>query len=220
VGDGTVSRTRVIGLAMAPRSARLVPGLLVLTLLALGACDRSGPDDRAGPGTTATSAPGTTATTPASTATTGAPAWSTEAKTGPGGRQPPDGPSAKLAAVRAAAHPGLDRVVFQFEGSRVPGYRIEYVGEITLGESDDEYLTLQGEALIQATFQGSASDDYRPGTQTVPDRLTPGLVQVKQLGLAEDWEGVVRLGIGLDHRAGFRVLELRDPVRVVVDVAS
>jgi hypothetical protein len=190
---------------MAPRPARLVPGLLVLTLLALGACDRSGPDDRAGPGTTAT---------------TGAPAWSTEAKTGPGGREPPDGPSAKLAAVRAAAHPGFDRVVFQFEGARVPGFRIEYVGEITLGESDDEFLTLEGGALVQATFQGTASDDHRPGTQTVPDRFSPGLPQVRQIGLAEDWEGLVRLGVGLDHRAGFRVLELRDPVRVVVDVAA
>jgi hypothetical protein len=206
---------------MAPRPARLASGLLVLTLLALGACDRSGSDDRAGPGTTAASpAPGTTATAPASTATTATPAWSTEAKTGPGGRQPPDGPSAKLAAVRAAGHPGFDRVVFQFGGTRVPGYRIEYVDEITLGESDDQFLVLQGAALIQATFQGTASDDYRPGTQTVPDTFTPGLAQVKQVGLAEDWEGLVRLGIGLDHRAGFRVLELRDPVRVVVDVAS
>jgi hypothetical protein len=195
--------------------------LLVVTMLALGACDRSGTDDRAGPGTTAASpAPTTTAPAPASTSTTGTPAWSTETKTGPGGREPPDGPSAKLAAVRAASHPGYDRVVFQFEGARVPGYRIEYVGEITLGETDDEFLTLQGGALVQATFQGSASDDYRPGTQTVPDTLTPGLAQVKQIGLAEDWEGVVRLGIGLDHRAGFRVLELRDPARVVVDVAS
>jgi hypothetical protein len=205
---------------MAPRPARLVSGLLVLTLLALGACDRSGPDDRAGPGTTAAPAPTTAAAAPAPTATSGAAAWTTEAKTGPGGREPPDGPSAKLAAVRAAGHPGFDRVVFQFEGTRVPAYRIEYVGEITLGESDDQFLTLQGEALVQATFQGTASDDYRPGSQTVPDTFTPGLAQVKQVGMAEDWEGLVRLGIGLDHRAGFRVLELRDPVRVVVDVAS
>ena len=53
-------------------------------------------------------------------------------------------------------------MVFQFEGTRVPGYRIEYVDEITLGETDDQYLTLQGGALVQATFQGTASDDYRP----------------------------------------------------------
>jgi hypothetical protein len=206
---------------MAPRSARLVPGLLVLTMLTLAGCGGSGPDDRAGPATTARSgAPTTTATTSASTATTGASAWSTAARTGPGGTQPPDGPSAKLAEIRAASHPGYDRVVFQFEGAQVPGYRIEYVREITLGESDDQFLNLEGRALVQATFQGSASDDYRPSTQTVPDKYTPGLSQVKQIGLAEDWEGVVRLGIGLDHRAGFRVLELPDPARVVVDVAT
>jgi hypothetical protein len=205
---------------MARRSARLVPGLLVLTMLTLVACDGSGLDDRAGPATTAGSPAPTTATTPASTATTGAAAWSTAVRTGPGGRQPPDGPSAKLGAIRAARHPGYDRVVFQFEGAEVPGYRIEYVREITLGETDDQYLTLEGGALVQATFQGSATEDYRPGTQTVPDRLTPGLAQVRQIGLAEDWEGVVRLGIGLDHRAGFRVLELHDPPRVVVDFAT
>ena len=207
---------------MARRSARLVPGLLVLTMLTLAACGGSGSDDRAGPATTAgTRAPTTTATTPAPTATTGgAAAWSTATKTGPGGTQPPDGPSAKLAAIRAARHPGYDRVVFQFEGAEVPGYRIEYVREITLGETDDQFLTLQGGALVQATFQGSATEDYRPETQTVPDKLTPGLAQVKQIGLAEDWEGVVRLGIGLDHRAGFRVLELHDPARVVVDFAT
>jgi hypothetical protein len=196
---------------MARRSARLVPGLLVVAMVTLAACDGSGSDDRA--------APTTAATTPASTATTAA-AWPTAARTGPGGAQPPDGPSAKLGAIRAARHPGYDRVVFQFEGAEVPGYRIEYVREITLGETDDQYLTLQGGALVQATFQGSATEDYRPGTQTVPDRLTPGLAQVRQIGLAEDWEGVVRLGIGLDHRAGFRVLELHDPPRVVVDVAA
>lgn len=206
---------------MAARSARLLLGLLVLTMLTLAACGGSGSDGRAGPATTTGStAPATTATAPASTATTGAPAWSTAARTGPGEKQPPDGPSAKLAAIRAARHPGYDRVVFQFEGAQVPGYRIEYVREITLGESDDQYLALEGRALVEATFQGTASDDYRPGTQTVPDKLTSDLAQVQQIGLAEDWEGVVRLGVGLDHRAGFRVLELRDPARVVVDFAT
>ena len=110
--------------------------------------------------------------------------------------------------------------MFQFEGAKVPAYRIGYVREIPLGETDDQFLTLKGDALIEVTFQGTASDDYRPGTQTMPDKLTPALPQVRQLGLAEDFEGVVRVGIGLDHRAGFRVLELHDPVRVVVDVAA
>ena len=202
--------------------ARRVAGLLVLTTLALAACG-GGPDDagQAGPAaTTTTAAAGTTAPAATTTTAAAAAAWSTSTKHGPGSRQPPDGPSAKLAAVRAAGHPGYDRVVFQFDGAKVPAYRIGYVREIALGETDDQFLTLKGDALIEATFQGTASDDYRPGTQTMPDKLTPALPQVRQLGLAEDWEGVVRVGIGLDHRAGFRVLELTDPVRVVVDVAT
>ena len=200
--------------------ARRVAGLLVLTTLALAACGGgSDTPGQAGPAATATTATATT-TGPTTTTAAAASAWSTSTKHGPGSRQPPDGPSAKLAAVRAARHPGYDRVVFEFEGARVPAYRIGYVRQIALGETDDQFLTLEGDALIQATFQGTASDDYRPGTQTMPDKLTPGLPQVRQLGLAEDWEGVVRIGVGLDHRAGFRVLELTGPVRVVVDVAT
>jgi hypothetical protein len=204
--------------------ARRVAGLLVLTTLALAGCGGGSSGTSAGeaaPEATTTTATATTAPAAATTTTTpAAPAsWSTATKHGPGNHQLADGPSAKLATVRAASHPGYDRVVFQFEGTKVPAYRIGYVREIALGETDDQFLTLQGDALIEVTINGTASDDYRPGTQTMPDKLTPALPQVRQLGLAEDWEGVVRIGIGLDHRAGFRVLELHGPVRVVVDVA-
>jgi pyruvate/2-oxoglutarate dehydrogenase complex dihydrolipoamide acyltransferase (E2) component len=193
----------------------------VATLILAACGGGSDTPGQAGPAATTTTA--TAATTPPAPTTTTAGAaqpWSARTRHGPGSRQPPDGPSAKLAAVRAARHQGYDRVVFQFEGAKVPAYRIGYVREIALGETDDQFLTLEGDALIEATFQGTASDDHRPGTQTMPDRLTPALPQVRQLGLAEDWEGVVRIGVGLDHRAGFRVLELTDPVRVVVDVAT
>jgi hypothetical protein len=202
--------------------ARRVAGLLVLATLALAACGGgSDTPGQAGPAaTTTTAAAATTAPAPTTTTAAATASWSAATKHGPGSRQPPDGPSAKLAAVRAAHHQGYDRVVFQFEGAKVPGYRIGYVREIVLGETDDQFLTLKGHALIEATFQGTASDDHRAGTQTMPDKLTPALPQVRQLGLAEDWEGVVRIGIGLDHRAGFRVLELTGPVRVVVDVAA
>ena len=206
--------------------ARRVAGPLLLATLALAACGGGGSDTpgQAAPAATTTPAgPATTAQAPAGTTTTGpaaAPAsWTTAPKHGPGNHELPDGPSAKLATVRAAGHAGYDRVVFEFKGAKVPAYRIEYVREINLGESDDD-LTLQGDALLQVTVNGTASDDYRPGTQTIPDKVTPALPQVRQLGLAEDWEGVVRVGIGLDHRAGFRVLELTGPARVVVDVAT
>jgi hypothetical protein len=202
--------------------ARRVAGLLVLATLALAACGGggSGTPRQAAPTTTTgatTTAPAPTTTTTAAAATQ---AWTTRTKQGPGNVSLADAPSAKLTTVRAAHHPGYDRVVFQFDGAQVPGWRIGYVRRVGLGETDDQFLTLKGAALLEVTLKGTASDDYRPGTQTIPDKLTPALPQVRQLGLAEDWEGVVRIGIGLDHRAGFRVLELTGPVRVVFDVAT
>jgi hypothetical protein len=202
--------------------ARRVAGLLVLATLALAACGGGGSDTPGQAAPTTTGA--TTTTTPAPTSTTTAAAatqdWSTATKQGPGNVSLADAPSAKLTTVRAAHHPGYDRVVFQFDGAVVPGWRIGYVRRVALGETDDQFLTLKGDALLEVTLKGTASDDHRPGTQTIPDKLTPALPQVRQLGLAEDWEGVVRIGIGLDRRAGFRVLELTGPVRVVFDVAT
>jgi hypothetical protein len=197
---------------------RRVAGLLVLATLALAACGGGGSETagQAGP-TTATAT--TAAPAPTTTTAAAAPAWSTRTRQGPGKLELADAPSAKLTTIRAAHHPGYDRVVFEFDGAEIPGWRFGYVRKIGLGETDDQFLTLEGNALVEATFKGTASDDYRPGTQTIPDKLAPALPQVRQLGLAEDWEGVVRIGIGLDHRAGFRVLELHDPVRVVFDVA-
>jgi hypothetical protein len=199
--------------------ARRVIGLLVLATLALAACGGdSGAPGQAAPTTTG----GAATTTPAPTTTTAAAtqAWTTRTKEGPDNVGLADAPSAKLTTVRAAHHPGYDRVVFEFDGAEIPFWRFGYVREIGLGETDDQFLTLEGDAMVEVTLKGTASDDYRPGTQTIPDKLTPALPQVRQLGLAEDWEGVIRIGIGLDHRAGFRVLELTGPVRVVFDVAT
>jgi hypothetical protein len=200
--------------------ARRVAGPLLLATLALAACGgNSGAPGQAAPTTTGGAA-ATTAPAPTSTTAAATQAWSTATKQGPGNVELADAPSAKLTTVRAAHHPGYDRVVFEFDGAEVPGWRIGYVRRVALGETDDQFLTLEGGAMVEVTLKGTASDDYRPGTQTIPDKLTPALPQVRQLGLAEDWEGVVRIGIGLDHRAGFRVLELTGPVRVVFDVAT
>jgi hypothetical protein len=37
--------------------------------------------------------------------------------------------------------------------------------------------------------------------------------------VVEDFEGVVRFGLGLRRRTGFRVFRLTNPTRIVVDVS-
>lgn len=59
------------------------------------------------------------------------------------------------------------------------------------------------------------------GSYSGPNTLTPGLptaAEVKYLGA---FEGVAHAGIGLsvEPQVGFRVRELQDPARLVIDVA-
>jgi hypothetical protein len=50
--------------------------------------------------------------------------------------------------------------------------------------------------------------------------LNPGSPVVRQVRFAGDFEGQVWFAIGLAGRGGFRVVELADPARVAIDVAS
>jgi hypothetical protein len=50
--------------------------------------------------------------------------------------------------------------------------------------------------------------------------LTPRLPAIRQVKCAGDFEGYLSFGIGVDHHAGFRVLSLQRPARVVIDVAT
>jgi hypothetical protein len=103
-----------------------------------------------------------------------------------------------------------------------PGYLIRYVPKVTLGESDEE-VRLPGRAFLQVSFLQARAhqlDDPNVATFDGPETLTPRYPVMRQLTMANDWEGEVRFGVGLTRKAGFRVLRLGDPTRVAVDVAA
>jgi len=195
--------------------ARLALAALCVAALAAGCADRSGPGEAppaAGPSTAPPA-------TPASTSPPAArPNWPTTPRSKP---WPKIGHSAELVAVRTGRHSGFERVVFEFRGP-TPGYLIRYVPEVTLGESD-EAVRLPGRAFLQVSFLQARAhqlDDPNVGTFEGPETRTPGYPVMRQLTLANDWEGEVRFGVGLTRKAGFRVLRLDDPTRIAVDVAA
>jgi hypothetical protein len=49
--------------------------------------------------------------------------------------------------------------------------------------------------------------------------VTPRCPNLRQVKGAGDFEGVVSFGLGLRHKAGFRVFRLTGPTRIVIDVA-
>ena len=125
---------------------------------------------------------------------------------------------ALLKQVRAATHDKFDRIVFEFAASAVPGYRIEYASKPvqSCGSGDPVSVAGSKSLLIQMTPAQAHSE---AGAATVTDRArTLNLPLLKEMKLICDFEADVQWVVGLSESKPYRVLELTNPARLVVDV--
>lgn len=126
-------------------------------------------------------------------------------------------PNVTLRSVRAARNEGFDRVVFEFDGPQLPGYRIEYVDKpITKCGSGDE-TEVAGQAWLQVTLTPAQAHVGGQSTITELERKV-GLPVIQELERTCDFEGEVIWVLGNAHPNKYRVLELQEPTRLVVDV--
>jgi len=79
-------------------------------------------------------------------------------------------------------------------------------------------LRLRGTAFLEVVVRAPTHDqDYRPVLR--PTRLRPDLPALREVNAPGSFEGQTTAGIGVTRRVGFRVLELTDPTRIVIDLA-
>ena len=132
-------------------------------------------------------------------------------------KQRADAPVAVLREVRAAEQQGFDRVVFEFEGSAVPGYRIGYQDRpVQCGSG--EPVEVAGGAWLQVQLL-PAQAHTEAGEPTVRERERRlDLPVVKEIESTCDFEADVTWVLGIDSRRAYRVQELASPARLVVDV--
>jgi hypothetical protein len=123
-----------------------------------------------------------------------------------------------LVAVRSAHHPGFDRITFEFKGPR-PAHRIRYVSQLT-EDGSGKPVHLTGGAAIEVVFHGANAHDASGKPTVSPRRFSPGLPSLKEVAQIGDFEAVVSYGLGVDHKVPFKVLELGNPSRIAVDVAT
>jgi hypothetical protein len=154
------------------------------------------------------------------TALAAAPATATAthiAGAAPGARQAAVTAAPQLVAVRAASHPGYDRVVWQFKGA-LPSHRFaRYVTRLTADPSGLP-VRVAGDAVLQVTMFYANAHDPVTGRSTAPDRLVVGLPNVIEVVQSGDFEAYVTYGVGLARRQTFRLFTLTKPSRVVLDV--
>jgi hypothetical protein len=120
-----------------------------------------------------------------------------------------------VVSIRAAHHPGYDRLVFQM--TSLPTQRsVRYVTQV-LSDPKGSAVTVAGKYFaVLRLFPARAHNDV--GTFTTPARvatLLPNLREVVRIG---DFEGVLSYALGLQQQVPLHVFTLTSPPRVVVDI--
>jgi hypothetical protein len=213
------------------------PALLTLVLLVgTAGCTAESPDDADQTSEPTSAAPdepspsGPTRSTTPDASTSPDPASSSEPSASPfkADTRPDDGGHGSgnglgVTGVRAAQHPGYDRVVFDLGGRGTPGWRVEYVAR-PRAEGSGKPVRLKGTAFLQVVLRGvglpfdTGIEPYGDSSTRVPGTGTKGVAEIAPGGV---FEGEQQAFIGLTGtKRPFRAFALTDPARVVIDVRA
>jgi hypothetical protein len=123
-----------------------------------------------------------------------------------------------LRDVRVGVNQGFDRVVLEFLGSAVPGYRVEYVDRPVHHCGSGDPVPVAGDAWLAVTLRGTQAhtDQGQATVQQRERRLQMPIV--KELEFTCDFEGVVEIVLGVSRPNRYRITELQNPTRLIVDV--
>ena len=140
----------------------------------------------------------------------------------PAATEPSTGAALTVTDIRVTHHDGFDRVVYEMDGSGVPGWTVGYVSR-AVQDGSGLVLELEGRATIWVAIYGSG---YPSETGVVPFshptavRGDDATVVTEVQGWSA-YEGTTGSFIGVAEQGlTFRVFLLEQPLRVVVDVAE
>ena len=134
----------------------------------------------------------------------------------------PNAPFAQVVDVRAAGHDGFDRFVMQFAAGQVPSYHVSRQrGATFFQDGSGMPITVPGSAGLNIGVQPASGFNFDTGTPSFagPNRFRPtGARLMTEAVSTGDFEAHVGWGVGLQRAACYRVFELANPPRLVVDV--
>ncbi|MER5650016.1 hypothetical protein [Streptosporangium sp. NPDC002524] len=123
-----------------------------------------------------------------------------------------------VTGARFGRHKGFDRVVIDLKGD-LPGYTARWVPKLVQDGSGDA-VDVKGGAYLQLTITPAvAHTEAGKPTWTGGPIFQTKLGNVRNVVRTGDFEGVVSVGVVLGRKAPFRVLEQKNPYRLVVDIA-
>ena len=143
--------------------------------------------------------------------------------TGELNRQPEPGtPSRTIAGVDLSTSEGFDRFMIEFadDASQYPGYNLSYVEQVEDCAADPEEVSYdtRGSAFLLLRLSGARGHDEQSRSTTGARVRQGDSEHLHQVLATCDFEGQVWWAFDLGTQTPYRVIELNDPARLVVDV--
>lgn len=130
----------------------------------------------------------------------------------------PDMDPVVLQDVAIEKQANSDRIIFTFEGSSVPGYRVAYTSPPVEQCGSGEPLTVNGTEMLIVNLS-PAQAHTEAGLPTLKQREQHPLMPVLQeMELSCDFEGEVSWALGLAARKPYQASELSDPARLMIEI--
>lgn len=124
-----------------------------------------------------------------------------------------------LRAVRTGQHPGVDRLVFEFDGPGLPAWQVEYVDRPVRDCGSGEPVPVAGEAWLQIQFDGAQAHTDAGAPTSGPRRRTLNQPVLRELVRTCDFEGQVTWVVGVAKPNAYTPRILTTPSRLVIDIA-
>lgn len=125
-----------------------------------------------------------------------------------------------IRAVRAGRHKTFDRVVFEFTEA-MPNYRLQYLSSpFYESEGGRNRIKIAGRAFVQVNLNLIPTDEEQLRLREQKDFIPKGRLKqrsVWELDEAGLFEGYYDFLLGISARKPFRVSELKNPLRLVID---
>jgi hypothetical protein len=114
---------------------------------------------------------------------------------------------------------GFDRVVIDFAGhSLPPQYTVEYVNGPIKACRSGETVSISGTAKLKISFDQAQAHTPEGQPLFADHNRRLSSPNLKHLVVACDFEGLVEIVLGLDARRPYRVVELLNDSKLVLDV--
>jgi hypothetical protein len=127
--------------------------------------------------------------------------------------------TAVVAALRTGTHAGFDRITVEFgPGASLPGHHMEYIDRPLHECGSGRQIHPVGDAWLEIRLDGAAAHT-EAGEPSLPGRETAvGGTLLRRIYRTCDFEGIVTFVAALSAPGPYRVIELAEPARLVVDI--